>query len=38
MPDQKSEQDDSDRRWQRAKVIATFADALARLAELFLRK
>lgn len=38
MPDQKNEQDDPDRRLQRWKVIATFADAVARIAELLLRR
>ncbi len=38
MPDQKPEQDDPDRTWQRAKVIATLADAVARIAELVLRR
>lgn len=38
MADQKPEQNDSDQRWQRARVIATFADAVARIAELFLRR
>jgi len=38
MPDQRNEQEDPDRRLQRWKVIATFADAVARIAELFLRR
>jgi hypothetical protein len=38
MPDQNREQDDPDRRLQRWKVIATFTDAAARIAELFLRR
>jgi hypothetical protein len=37
MGDQTDKQDD-DRRWQRARVIATFADAVARIAELVLRR
>jgi hypothetical protein len=36
MPDQ--DKDDPERRWQRAKTIATIADAVARLLEVVLRR
>lgn len=37
MPDQEG-QEESERRWERARVIATIADAVARFAELVLRR
>jgi hypothetical protein len=38
MPDQKAEQDTPDRWWERMKVIVTLLDAVARIAEPFLRR
>jgi len=38
MPDQNPEQVDSERRLKLAQVFVTFADAVARITELFLRR
>lgn len=38
MPGQKVEQDTPDRWWERMKVIVTLLDAVARIAEPFLRR